>query len=82
MLQINFYDLVHSSEIIWELLYNTAAIPFFFLMFHIAFALLWMSNGSLNAECVVRPPSNKVAAMPDDAIANAIFCCDFAIRKD
>jgi hypothetical protein len=35
-----------------------------------------MSNGSLNAEYAVRPPSNKVAAMTDEAIANAIFCCD------
>jgi hypothetical protein len=35
-----------------------------------------MSYGSLNAECSVRPPSNKVAAMPDEAIANTIFCCE------
>ena len=35
-----------------------------------------MSNGNLNAECAVLPPSTKVAAMPDGATANAIFCCD------
>ncbi|GFY18149.1 hypothetical protein TNCV_2045561 [Trichonephila clavipes] len=33
-----------------------------------------MSNGSWNAECAVCPPFNKVAAMPEDAITNAIFC--------
>ena len=38
--------------------------------------LLYMSDGNLNAECAVRPPSNKMAAMPDDAISNAVFCCD------
>ena len=31
-----------------------------------------MFNGSLNAECAVLPPSNKVAAIPDDATANAM----------
>ncbi|GFV15808.1 hypothetical protein TNCV_987911 [Trichonephila clavipes] len=29
-----------------------------------------MSNGSLNAERVVYPPSNKVTTMPENAIAN------------
>lgn len=40
-----------------------------------------MSNGSLNVECAVRPPSNKVAAIPDDATANAIFCCDRILAR-
>ncbi|GFU70258.1 hypothetical protein TNCV_904001 [Trichonephila clavipes] len=28
-----------------------------------------MSSGSLNAECVVCPPSNKIATMPEKAIS-------------
>ncbi|GFU33058.1 hypothetical protein TNCV_4156231 [Trichonephila clavipes] len=32
-----------------------------------------MSNGSWNTACAVCSPFNKVAAMPEDTIANAIF---------
>jgi hypothetical protein len=35
-----------------------------------------MANGNIIAECAVLPPSSKVAAMLDDAIANDIFFCD------
>ncbi|GFY31208.1 transposon Tf2-6 polyprotein [Trichonephila clavipes] len=34
-----------------------------------------------NAECVVRPPSKRVAAIPDDAIASAILFCDRMVAK-
>ena len=32
-------------------------------------------KGNFNAECAVRPPSNRVAAIPDEASASAIFPC-------
>lgn len=38
-------------------------------------------KGSLNVECAVRPPSKSVAAMPDDATANAIFPVDLTFFK-
>ena len=31
------------------------------------------SKGKLNRECVVLPPGNNVAAIPDDAVAKTIF---------
>ncbi|GFU77381.1 hypothetical protein TNCV_3193391 [Trichonephila clavipes] len=38
-------------------------------------------NSSFHAECVVRPPSKRVAAIPDDAIASAILFCDRMVAK-
>ncbi|GFX54985.1 transposon Tf2-6 polyprotein [Trichonephila clavipes] len=44
-------------------------------MLHVG-AVFCKFNGSFNAECVVQPPSKRVAAIPDDAIASAILFCD------
>ncbi|GFT27828.1 hypothetical protein TNCV_10461 [Trichonephila clavipes] len=63
-----------------ELFRNTAAIPLFFLMLHCIWFIMNV-QWRLNVECAVRPPSSKVAAMPDDATANAIFCCDRILAR-
>jgi hypothetical protein len=33
-------------------------------------------NDNLSAECAVQPPSNRVAVIPDDMIANAKLFCE------
>lgn len=38
-------------------------------------------SGSLNVECAVLPPSKSVAAIPDEATANAIFPFDRTLAK-
>ena len=40
-----------------------------------------ISIGILNRECAVRPPSRRVAAMPDEAMARAIFPADLTLAK-
>lgn len=41
-----------------------------------------MFNGNFKAECAVRPPSNNVAAIPEEASANAIFRSDRIVAKN
>ncbi|GFS98668.1 hypothetical protein TNCV_4679791 [Trichonephila clavipes] len=50
-------------------------------MLNIGSGFLRMYNGSQNTECAVCPPSNKVAAMPEYAIANVIFSCDLIFAR-
>lgn len=40
-----------------------------------------MFKCNLSAECASLPPSSRVAAMPDDAIANAKFPSDRILAK-
>lgn len=39
------------------------------------------NSSSFNAEYAVQPPSKKVAAIPDDAMANAVLFCDHMVAK-
>ncbi|KAK0157265.1 hypothetical protein PV327_011285, partial [Microctonus hyperodae] len=50
----------------------TVAMDDCFFMLHTAYGLFWIFSGSLNTKSAVLPPSNKVVAMPDDAMANAM----------
>ena len=43
-----------------------------FLIAHVGLSLKCMSSGILNVECSVRPPRNRVAAIPLEAVASAI----------
>ncbi|GFV28839.1 transposon Tf2-6 polyprotein [Trichonephila clavipes] len=45
-------------------------------MLHVGVSVFCKFNGSFNAECVVRPPSKRVAA-----IASAILFCDRMVAK-
>lgn len=42
-------------------------------MLHVGSSIICEFSDSLRAEWTVRPPSNNVAANPDDATANAIW---------
>ncbi|GFU32384.1 transposon Tf2-6 polyprotein [Trichonephila clavipes] len=50
-------------------------------MLHVGASVFCKFYGSFNAECVVRPPFKRVAAIPDDAIASAILFCDRMVAK-
>ncbi|GFX55069.1 transposon Tf2-6 polyprotein [Trichonephila clavipes] len=50
-------------------------------MLHVGASVFCKFNGSFNAECVVQPPSKRVTAIPDDAIASAILFCDRMVAK-
>ncbi|GFX71449.1 hypothetical protein TNCV_2694371 [Trichonephila clavipes] len=39
------------------------------------------SEVNFNAECAVRPPSKRVAAIPDVAISSAILFCDLIVAR-
>ena len=43
---------------------------------HMGTSIAYKSNGTVNMLCKVRPPVNSVAAMPLDAVANAILPSD------
>ena len=48
----------------------------------ISFSEKWGFKGNFSAECAVLPTSKSVAAMSDDAIANAIFDYDFVLNAN
>ncbi|GFU28200.1 hypothetical protein TNCV_3762561 [Trichonephila clavipes] len=50
-------------------------------MLHVGASVFCKFNSSFHAECVVRPLSKRVAAIPDDAIASAILFCDRMVAK-
>ena len=56
-----------------------SAVPF--LMLHIGMSIACKSNGILNMLCKVRPPVNNVAAIPLDAVANAILPSDQSFAR-
>jgi hypothetical protein len=43
--------------------------------------LLCIFNGNFSAEWAVRPPSSKVAAIPDEVSASAILFCERIIAN-
>lgn len=48
-------------------------IPDVFEMLHVGFSMNCILSGSLRAECAVLAPSIKVAAIPEEARAKAIY---------
>ena len=56
-----------------------SAVPF--LMLHMGMFIACKSSGTLNVLCKVRPPVNSVAAMPLDAVANAILPSDQSFAR-
>ena len=56
-----------------------SAVPF--LMLHMGTSIAYKSKGILNVLCNVWPPVNNVAAIPLDAVANAILPSDRSFAK-
>lgn len=56
-------------------------IPEFFVMLQVGVSVNCKFNGNLNAECAVLPPSRSVAAIPDEATANAMLFCARMVAK-
>ncbi|GFW93774.1 transposon Tf2-6 polyprotein [Trichonephila clavipes] len=50
-------------------------------MLHVGASVFCKFNGSFNTEYVVRPPSKRAAAIPDDAITSAVLFCDRMVAK-
>lgn len=48
-----------------------------FFVLRIESWFVWIFNGNISAEYAVHPPSSKVAAMPDEVNANAIWFYDW-----
>ncbi len=63
---------MHSSQTISFASVNIFALADPLLTLHTRFSDLVISNGSLNAECAVRPLDRRVAAIPEEAAAIAI----------
>ena len=56
-----------------------SAVPF--LMLQIGMSIAYKSKGILKVLCKVRPPVNNVAAIPLDAVTNAILPSDRSFVK-
>ena len=56
-----------------------SAVPF--LMLQMGMSIAYKSKGILKVLCKVRPPVNNVAAIPLDAVANAILPSDRSFAK-
>ncbi|KAF0714839.1 Uncharacterized protein FWK35_00027246 [Aphis craccivora] len=63
---------MHSSQM--TILHSRInfAVAEFLVVVHVGLSTVRRFIGSFKAECTVRPPSNNVTAMPEDATANAI----------
>ncbi|GBO98889.1 hypothetical protein EVAR_21819_1 [Eumeta japonica] len=48
---------------------------------HVGVSIVFKLSGNLSAECAVRPPSRRVAAIPDDANAKAMSHLDRIVAK-
>jgi hypothetical protein len=64
--------IVHSSQVIILHFFSTVAKDDYFSISHTASELFWIFSGNLNAKWAVLTPSNNVAAISDDATANAM----------
>ena len=56
-----------------------SAVPF--LMLHTGISIACKSSGTLKVLCKVQPPVNNIAAIPLDAVANAILPSDRSLAK-
>ena len=65
--------IVYSSHTINLHSCKSFAVPDVFDMLHVGVSVPTKFNGNFSAECAVLPPSNKVAAMQDEAKSNAIL---------
>ena len=50
-------------------------------MLHMGMSIAYISSGTLNVLCKVWPPINNVAAIPLDAVANAILPSDRSLAR-
>lgn len=73
--------IVHSSQTINLHTCGILAIALFLAMLQIGVSLICMFNGNFKAECAVRPPSTRVAAIPDEANARATPFRDLILAK-
>jgi len=64
--------IVHSSQVISLHCYNTLPIPDHLEILQAGFSVECKFRGNFKAESAVLLPGSKVAAIPDDTIANAI----------
>lgn len=55
---------------------NMRPLAEFLVMLQVGLSLLLRSKGNLNAECAVRPPDNRVDAIPDEATATIMSDLD------
>uniref|UniRef100_A0A8D9FB32 Uncharacterized protein n=1 Tax=Cacopsylla melanoneura TaxID=428564 RepID=A0A8D9FB32_9HEMI len=75
------WDMVHSSQIIMDASVRTLATAVPFLMLHVGLSEKPRFKGSLKAAWAVRPPSKRVAAIPDEATATAICLLDLIFAR-
>jgi len=68
--------IVHSSQIKSLHYINNFPIELDREILHVGVSILFKLSGNLSAECEVRPPSRRVAAIPNDANAKAMSHLD------
>ena len=73
--------IVHSSHTINFHCCKVFAIAEFFEMLQVGVSLLSIFYGDFSAEWAVRPPSNNMAAIPDEANVIAISSCEQIVAK-
>ena len=64
-------SIVHSFHIMSLRDWSTLPISDFLMILYVGLSVICMFNGNFSAQCAVRPPSRRVAAIPDDAITSA-----------
>ena len=72
---------MHSSHTINLHCCKTFAIAEFFEILQVGVSSLSIFNSNFSAEWAVRPPSNNVAAMPNEASASAISLSERIVAK-
>lgn len=63
--------IVHSSQTMSLHCINNFPIALDREILHVGVSIVFKLSGNLSAECAVRPPSRRVAAIPDDANVKA-----------
>lgn len=78
---VTFITLVHSSQTMSLHCINNFPIALDREILHVGVSIVFKLSGNLSAECAVRPPSRRVAAIPDDANAKAMSHLDRIVAK-
>ncbi|XP_050062277.1 uncharacterized protein LOC126554050 [Aphis gossypii] len=73
--------IVHSSQTMSLHCINNFPIALDREILHVGVSIVFKLSGNLSAECAVRPPSRRVAAIPDDANAKAMSHLDRIVAK-
>lgn len=73
--------IVHSSQTMSLHCINNFPIALDREILHVGVSIVFKLSGNLTAECAVRPPSRRVAAIPDDANAKAMSHLDRIVAK-